>query len=71
MKTAKLGAMFLVAVLALAGIIMHLIAGTKPALIWNDIVLCLFAIGMLYRINYMSRKREKENLQEKVKEVDA
>jgi len=61
----------IVLALALIGIIMHLIAGTRPALIWNDIVLCLFAIGMLYRISYMSRKREKETLKEKVKEVDA
>ena len=53
----------IVLVLALLGTIVHLGAGTHPNLLWNDIIMLLLAVGILFRIHYKTQEGEKESLE--------
>ncbi len=55
--------------LSVLGIIVHIIFGTSTILLWNDIILGLLAIGILYRISYKVKRGEKEELEQKIREV--
>ena len=52
--------------LAFTGTIMNILMNSHMALILNDIILFLVALGMLIRIRYMNKKGEKEKLQQKI-----
>ena len=55
-----------VLLLAFAGAIMNILMGSHMALILNDVILFLVALGMLLRIRYMNKKGEKEELQQRI-----
>jgi hypothetical protein len=58
----------IVLLLAFAGTAMDIAMGSHMALILNDIVLFLVALGMLIRIRYMNKRGEKEILEQKLAE---
>ncbi len=55
-----------VLLLAFTGTIMNILMNSHMALILNDIILFLVALGMLIRIRHMNKKGEKEELQQKI-----
>ena len=55
-----------VLILAFTGTIMNILMNSHMALVLNDIILFLVALGMLLRIRYMNKKGEKEELQQRI-----
>ena len=52
---------FIILLFALAGLVLNIIKGAPMELMLvKDIVLLLITLGMLVRINYMTRKGERE-----------
>jgi hypothetical protein len=49
-------------ILSLLGTIIHIITGAPLLLLWNDVIILLVAVGMMFRIHYKAETGEKEFL---------